>query len=101
VNAAKYNGVDDMRALIDQVIMPPLVEDKTVLVLDEAHLLTTQAQSALLKPFEEPEDHLYIILCTTDPQKLRTEVRGRGKLLQFKKQTPEVMIKYAIETKYR
>jgi DNA polymerase III gamma/tau subunit len=91
VNSTRYNGKDDTKSLLDSVIEPPLARDVIVLVVDEAQGLTTQAQSVLLKPIEEPPKHLYIILCTTEPEKIRKDIRDRCKKFSFSQPTKLMM----------
>lgn len=63
-------GVDAMRALTSDMKFPPMVGKSRVLILDEAHKLTSDAKSALLKPVEEAPKWAYYFFCTPDPDKL-------------------------------
>lgn len=76
LNASDRNGVDDVRQLIDTVQYYPIGEARGV-ILDEAHMMSASAQSAALKLLEEPPAGTYMMLCTTDPQKLSAAVRSR------------------------
>lgn len=76
INASSHNGVDDIRSLIEDMQYASFGDSK-MYVIDEAQMLTAQAQSAFLKPLEEPRKGLYIALCTTDPQKLSAAIRSR------------------------
>lgn len=77
INCANDTGIEPIRGIIRNMKNKPLDGDNRVFILDEVHRLTSIAQSALLKPLEEPYDHVYFILCTTDPQKLLTTVKSR------------------------
>jgi DNA polymerase-3 subunit gamma/tau len=77
INAADNNGVDDVRSIIQKCQFSPLRGKCIVWVIDEAQMLTRQAQNALLKILEDTPSHVYFILCTTDPQKLLPTVKGR------------------------
>jgi DNA polymerase III subunit gamma/tau len=79
MDSADFRGIDTIRNLRKQIQYRPIAEDsKTrVFLMDECHKLTGDAQSALLKNLEEPPDHVYFILCTTDPQKVLPTIKGR------------------------
>jgi DNA polymerase III gamma/tau subunit len=94
VNGSKYTGIDNMRDLLDSVMNIPLDEDKIILVMDEAHYLTKNAQSAFLKCLEEPPEHLYIIIATDQPQKLSTPLKNRCKKITLTKPSVDTMINY-------
>ena len=69
-NSGDDRGVDAIRALTGDMQYPPLMGKSKVLILDEAHKLTPDAKSALLKPVEEAKPWAYYIFCTPDPEKL-------------------------------
>lgn len=77
LNAADTNGVDDIRKISSDISMSPLAGSMRGFILDEAHMLTTQAQNALLKTLEEPPAHAVFAICTTDPQKLLKTIISR------------------------
>lgn len=77
LNAADTNGVDDIRKISSDISMSPLAGPARGFILDEAHMLTTQAQNALLKTLEEPPSHAVFAICTTDPQKLLKTITSR------------------------
>ena len=84
INCADNTGVDDMRRLvIEPSMVKPLVGQYKVFVLDECHMLTVQAQNALLKLLEEPPVHCVYILCTTDPQKVLSTIMSRAVRYDF------------------
>ena len=85
LDAASNNGVDDVREIIDQVPYAPLIGKYKVYIIDEVHMLTTQAFNALLKTLEEPPAHVIFILATTDPQKVIPTVLSRCQRYNFSK----------------
>lgn len=87
LDAASHRGIDDVRALRDAVKLAPANSRKKVYIIDEAHMLTTEAANALLKTLEEPPDHVMFILATTNPEKLIETVRSRVTNIVFKKAT--------------
>lgn len=76
-NSASYRGIDSAREIIQQARLRPLRGDRRAWLLDECHKLTADAQEAMLKLFEEPPAHVFFLLCTTDPQKLKKTVVDR------------------------
>ena len=94
MDAASNRGIDEIRTLKDQVNQSPLSAKVKVYIIDEAHMLTTEAANALLKTLEEPPVHVVFILCTTDPEKLPETVISRCTRIQFKAPTlDEIMSK--------
>jgi DNA polymerase-3 subunit gamma/tau len=87
LDAASHRGIDDVRALRDAVKLAPANSKKKVYIIDEAHMLTTEAANALLKTLEEPPDHVMFILATTNPEKLIETIRSRVTNIVFKKAT--------------
>lgn len=77
INAANYTGVKDMRELIDLTRQYPMVGKYRVIILDEAHMLSEEAKTLLLKPLEEEVSTTAWILCTTDLKKLPKPLRDR------------------------
>jgi DNA polymerase III subunit gamma/tau len=76
-NAADVRGIDDMRAISASMSSMPMNLDRKVFILDECHQLSKDAQSLLLKVLEDAPPHVFIILCTTEPEKLLPTVRNR------------------------
>lgn len=89
MDAASNRGIDDVRALRDIVKLAPANSKAKVYIIDEAHMLTTEASNALLKTLEEPPSHVYFILATTNPEKLLGTTKSRTTLVQFTKATSE------------
>jgi DNA polymerase-3 subunit gamma/tau len=77
LNAADARGIDTIREIRRFMGYKAMAGSTRVWLLDEAHLLTNEAQSALLKILEDPPDHAYFMLCTTHEAKLLPTVRGR------------------------
>ncbi|HEU5319126.1 MAG TPA: DNA polymerase III subunit gamma/tau [Chloroflexota bacterium] len=88
IDGASNRGVDDVRALRERLLQRPGGADLTgrfkVYIIDEVHMLTTEAFNALLKSLEEPPSHVIFILCTTDPQKVPATVASRCQRFDFK-----------------
>jgi DNA polymerase-3 subunit gamma/tau len=76
-NASHFRGVENARTIVEESSYMPRVGNVRVIFLDEAHLLTKEAQNTLLKPLEEPHSHVYWIIGTTNPEKLLTAVKRR------------------------
>lgn len=83
INAANANGVDDMRQIIEDAKKKPIGTPYRIFVLDECHMLTPQAQNALLKLIEEPPSTVVILMCTTDPRKILPTITSRTLRLDF------------------
>jgi DNA polymerase-3 subunit gamma/tau len=93
MDAASHRGIDDARFLKDAVKLAPAKARKKVYVIDEAHMLTTEASNALLKTIEEPPEHVVFILATTNPEKLISTIRSRCVEIPFKKATLEEVVR--------
>ena len=89
MDAASNRGIDDVRALRDIVKLAPANSKAKVYIIDECHMLTTEASNALLKTLEEPPSHVYFILATTNPEKLIDTIKSRVTLINFTKATNE------------
>lgn len=87
IDAASNNGVDDIRELRQDVQMAPLNSKYKVYIIDECHMLTTQAFNALLKTLEEPPKHVIFILATTEVHKVPTTIISRCQRYDFKRIT--------------
>lgn len=87
MDAASNRGINDIRELRDKVIYPPTRAKYKVYIIDEVHMLTTEAFNALLKILEEPPKHLIFILATTEPEKLLPTILSRCQRFDFKRVT--------------
>jgi DNA polymerase-3 subunit gamma/tau len=81
LDAASNRGIDEARELIERAAYKPSIGRFKVFMIDEAHQLTKDAFSALLKTLEEPPEYLKFVLATTDPDKMLPTVLSR--CLQF------------------
>jgi DNA polymerase-3 subunit gamma/tau len=84
IDAASHNGVDDARELIEHSNFAPAMSRSRIFILDEAHMLTTASQNALLKCIEEPPPHVVFILCTTEAHKVLPTVVSRCQTFNFR-----------------
>ena len=85
IDAASNNGVDEIRELRDKVNLVPTYGKYKVYIIDEVHMLTTQAFNALLKTLEEPPSHVIFILATTEFFKIPETIVSRCQKFQFSK----------------
>ena len=84
LDAASRTGVDNVREeIINSVSFAPVRGAYKVYIIDEVHMLTTQAFNALLKTLEEPPSHVIFVLCTTDPQKILETILSRCQRFDF------------------
>lgn len=83
IDAASNRGIDEMRELREQVKYTPAQEKYKVYIIDEVHMLTTEAFNALLKTLEEPPAHVIFILATTEPHKVPVTVISRCQRFDF------------------
>ena len=83
IDAASNNGVDEIRELRENVNLVPSFGKYKVYIIDEVHMLTTQAFNALLKTLEEPPEHIVFILATTEFYKIPVTVASRCQKFQF------------------
>jgi len=89
LDAASNNSVDDIRALIDQVRIPPQIGKYKVFIIDEVHMLSTAAFNAFLKTLEEPPAHAIFILATTEKHKILPTILSRCQIYDFQRMTVE------------
>ncbi len=87
LDAASNNSVDDIRALIDQVRIPPQTGQYKVYIIDEVHMLSSAAFNAFLKTLEEPPRHAIFILATTEKHKIIPTILSRCQIFDFKRIT--------------
>ncbi|MEA3553232.1 MAG: DNA polymerase III subunit gamma/tau [Campylobacterota bacterium] len=85
MDAASNRGIDDIKDLIEHTKYKPTSSKYKVFIIDEVHMLTTQAFNALLKTLEEPPDFVKFILATTDPLKLPATILSRTQHFRFKR----------------
>ena len=85
LDAASNNGVENMRNLNEKVRVPPRIGNYKIYIIDEAHMLTTDAFNAFLKTLEEPPEHVIFILATTEKSKILPTVLSRCQIYDFKR----------------
>ena len=85
IDAASNNGVDEIRDLREKANLVPSNSKYKVYIIDEVHMLTTQAFNALLKTLEEPPKHVIFILATTEYYKIPLTITSRCQKFQFNK----------------
>ncbi|MEX1061697.1 MAG: DNA polymerase III subunit gamma/tau [Patescibacteria group bacterium] len=85
IDAASNRGIDDIRSLREKVRLAPAHGKFKVYIIDEAHMLTSEAANALLKTLEEPPAHAVFILATTEPHKLPDTIRSRCQRFTFER----------------
>ena len=88
LDAASNNGVDDIRAILDEAVYTPATVKKRVYIVDEVHMLSNQAFNALLQILEEPPAHLMFILATTEVHKVPATIKSRCQQFAFKRIHP-------------
>ena len=92
LDAASNRGVDDIKNLNKNADFAPVNCRYKVYIIDEAHMLTTEACNALLKTLEEPPEHVVFILATTEPQKILPTIHSRCQRFDFHPITQEEIV---------
>ena len=96
IDAASNRGIDSIRDLREKVMMPPSTGKYKVYVLDEAHMLTTEAFNALLKTLEEPPPYAIFVLATTDVHKMLPTVLSRCQRFDFKRISTRQIVEHLL-----
>ncbi len=94
LDAASNNSVDDIRSLIEQVNIPPQQGKYKVFIIDEVHMLSSQAFNAFLKTLEEPPAYAIFILATTEKHKVIPTILSRCQIYDFKRITVDDMVEH-------
>ncbi|HKY74065.1 MAG TPA: DNA polymerase III subunit gamma/tau, partial [Patescibacteria group bacterium] len=92
MDAASNRGIDDVRALRERVSLAPSDGLVTVYIIDEVHMLTTEAFNALLKVLEEPPRHVVFVLATTELHKVPETILSRCTVVQYHRASQEELI---------
>ena len=92
LDAASNNSVDDIRTLVDQVLVPPTSGRYRVFIVDEVHMLSQAAFNAFLKTLEEPPGYVVFILATTEKHKIIPTILSRCQIYDFNRITIQDMI---------
>ena len=85
IDGASNTGVDDIRELRENIKFPPIKGRYRIYIIDEVHMLSTNAFNALLKTLEEPPPHVIFVFATTDPQKIPVTILSRCQEFDFKR----------------
>ena len=93
LDAASNNGVEDIKALMDQVRVPPQVGKYSVYIIDEVHMLSQSAFNAFLKTLEEPPAHAIFILATTEKHKILPTILSRCQTYDFNRITVDNIVR--------
>lgn len=94
LDAASNNSVDDIRTLTEQVNIPPSVGKYRVFIIDEVHMLSSNAFNAFLKTLEEPPAYVVFILATTEKHKVIPTILSRCQIYDFKRITIQDMVEH-------
>lgn len=89
IDGASNRGIDEIRDLKEKIKLAPFKASRKVYIIDEVHMLTTEAFNALLKTLEEPPSHAIFILCTTEPHKVPATIASRCFRINFTRATDE------------
>jgi len=98
VNAADYRGIDMVRDIRQRVSMSPMAGATRVWLIDEVAQLTSAAQDSFLKLLEDPPRHVYFLLATTDPQKLKNTIITRCEEIKVKALSVKALERLVIQT---
>lgn len=93
IDAASNRGIDEIRDLRETVKFAPVDGKYKVYIIDEVHMLTTEAFNALLKTLEEPPSHVVFILATTEVHKVPITIQSRCQRYDFKRITKDDILK--------
>ncbi len=94
LDAASHNGIEDMRALIEQVQVQPTDGRYRVFIIDEVHMLSAAAFNAFLKTLEEPPSYVIFILATTEKHKIIPTILSRCQIYDFNRITITDMVEH-------
>lgn len=96
IDAASHTGVDHVRQIIDAASLLPVLAQKKIYLIDEAHMLSKAAFNAFLKLLEEPPQSVFFILATTDPHKILETVLSRCFQLFFRPVSAQVLVDHLV-----
>ncbi len=92
MDAASNRGIDEIRLLRERIGLSPVSSDYTIYIIDEVHMLTTEAFNALLKTLEEPPAHAVFVLATTDAHKVPATIKSRCVEVNFHRATRDELV---------
>lgn len=93
IDAASNRGIDEIRELRERIKFSPAQLKHKIYIIDEVHMLTTEAFNALLKTLEEPPSHVIFILCTTEEWKIPPTITSRTFHVRFEKPSKEELVR--------
>jgi len=93
IDGASHRGVEEVRALRENIKFSPTSSLYKIYIIDEVHMLTQEAFNALLKTLEEPPEHVRFIFATTSPHKVPLTILSRCQRFDFHKISLEVLVK--------
>jgi len=93
IDAASNRGIDEMRDLREKIQFAPTQSKCKIYIIDEVHMLTKEAFNAILKTLEEPPDHSYFILATTESHKIPDTIISRCQRFNFRRLEDQDIIK--------
>ncbi|MEN8223250.1 MAG: DNA polymerase III subunit gamma/tau [Acidobacteriota bacterium] len=91
IDGASNNGIEEVRSLREKIKYKPFKNRFRMVVIDEVHMLSNSAWNALLKTIEEPPDHTYFIMATTDFHKIPSTIVSRCQHFEFKRIPVEII----------
>jgi len=91
INMSNNRGIDTARGIIGNLEYVPMLGSSSIYILDEFHKATPEFQNAVLKVFEDTPDHVYFILCTTEPSKIIKTIKNRAMIFEVEKLSPNTM----------
>ena len=94
MDAASNRGIADMISLLEKAVYAPTSGRFKVFMIDEVHMLTSQAFNSMLKTLEEPPPHMKFILATTDPQKIPVTILSRCLQFNLKQMPPSLIVNH-------
>ena len=94
IDAASNRGIDEMRDLKEKINFAPSRAKNKIYIIDEVHMLTKEAFNALLKTLEEPPDHVYFILATTEVHKIPETILSRCQRFDFKRIAEDTIVSH-------
>lgn len=92
IDGASNRGIDNIREIRDNISYMAIQSRFKIIIIDEVHMLTTEASNALLKTLEEPPEHVFFVLATTEPNKVLPTIRSRCQHYLFKRISISVIV---------
>lgn len=96
IDAASNRSIEDIRTLRETIKFMPAEGHKKIYIIDEVHMLTTEAFNALLKTLEEPPAHVIFILATTEPERIPMTILSRCQRYEFRRITSDDIAKHLL-----